>query len=250
MGQLAGKTVLITGASRGIGAATARLLADEGAHLLVNYRDKAKRAEKVVADVEERGATGTAVQADITDAAQVDAMLAGVERLDVLVLNASGGLEKDVDADYALRLNRDAQVDLATKALTYMPRGGRIVYVTSHQAHFYGTYEETLAVYAPVARSKHAGGEALQALVPTFAEHGVDFVTVSGDMIEGTITATLLERAQPGAIEHRREAAGSLLTVEEFAAHVADAATADLETGAVILAGGPGQWGDQVTRNQ
>ncbi|MFB9659771.1 SDR family oxidoreductase [Glycomyces mayteni] len=240
MGQLTDTTALITGASRGIGAATARLLAAEGAHVLVNYRDKAKRANTVVDAVAAAGGSAAAVQADITDAADLDRLFAGIDRLDVLVLNASGGLEKDMDADYALRLNRDAQVDLAARALPLLPKGGRIVYVTSHQAHFAAT--EELAIYAPVARSKRAGEDALRAMLPEFEAAGVGFVTVSGDMIEGTITATLLERAQPGTIAQRREAAGGLLTVEQFARHVADAATADLETGAVVLAGGPGAW--------
>ena len=50
------------------------------------------------------------------------------------------------------------------------------------------------------------------------------FVVVSGDMIEGTITATLLNRLNPGAIEQRREQAGKLYNVAEFAAEVAKAA--------------------------
>jgi NAD(P)-dependent dehydrogenase (short-subunit alcohol dehydrogenase family) len=238
LGKLSDRTVLITGASRGIGAATARLLAGEGAHVVVNYRDKAKRAEAVVADIEAAGGTASAVRADITDPAAVDLMFAALPELSVLVLNASGGLERDVDPDYAFRLNRDAQVDLAAKALGLMPKGGRIVYVTSHQAHFAGSAADSLEVYAPVARSKRAGEDALRAMIPDFTERGIDFVTVSGDMIEGTITATLLERAQPGAIAQRREATGGLLSVEAFASHVASAAVDDIATGDVILAGG------------
>lgn len=242
LGKLTDQTVLITGASRGIGAATARLLAGEGAHVVVNYRDKAKRAQAVVAEIAASGGSAIAVQADITRATDVDRMFAEVGELAVLVLNASGGLERDVDPDYAYRLNRDAQVDLATKALPLMREGGRIVFVTSHPAHFADTSSESLDTYAPVARSKRAGEDALRAMIPAFTERGIDFVTVSGDMIEGTITATLLERAQPGTIEQRREAAGGLLSVEEFATHVAEAALADIETGQVILAGGPGAW--------
>ena len=59
---------------------------------------------------------------------------------------------------------------------------------------------------------------------PCLKKRGIEFVVVSGDMIEGTVTATLLERANPGAIEQRREVAGKLLNVEEFAAEVARAA--------------------------
>ncbi|MFC4338046.1 SDR family oxidoreductase [Salininema proteolyticum] len=238
MDELNDKRILITGSSRGIGAATAKLLAAEGAHLLINYRDKAKRADKVVADIEAAGGTASAVRADITDGDSVDAMLEGLDRLDVLVLNASGGLEKDADPEYALRLNRDAQVDLARKALALMPGRGRIVYVTSHQAHFADTVPGELDAYGPVAASKRAGETALREMIPVFTDHGVDFLTVSGDMIEGTITATLLERAQPGAISNRREAAGGLLTVDQFAEHVASAVTLDAQTGHIVFAGG------------
>jgi len=78
--------------------------------------------------------------------------------------------------------------------------------------------------YEPVALSKRAGEDALRALIPSLAEKGIGFTVVSGDMIEGTITATLLERANPGAIAGRRESAGKLYNVSEFAAEVARAA--------------------------
>jgi hypothetical protein len=97
------------------------------------------------------------------------------------------------------------------------------VFVTSHQAHFIKTVE-TMPEYLPVALSKRAGEDALRDRIPRLDEAGIDFVVVSGDMIEGTITATLLERANPGAIDARKEAAGRLYNVGEFAAEVALAA--------------------------
>jgi hypothetical protein len=78
--------------------------------------------------------------------------------------------------------------------------------------------------YEPVALSKRAGEDALRERIPELDEKGIGFVVVSGDMIEGTITATLLERANPGAIAARREDAGKLYNVSEFAAEVARAA--------------------------
>jgi hypothetical protein len=78
--------------------------------------------------------------------------------------------------------------------------------------------------YLPVALSKRAGEDALRERIPALAEKGIGFVVVSGDMIEGTITATLLERANPGAIAQRKESAGKLYNVSEFAAEVALAA--------------------------
>ena len=56
-----------------------------------------------------------------------------------------------------------------------------------------------------------------------FDAAGIDFVVVSGDMIEGTVTATLLNRMRPGALDERKEAAGKLYNVEEFAAEIARA---------------------------
>jgi len=226
-GSLAGKRALVTGSSRGIGADTVRYLAEAGADVVVNYRNKAQRAEKLAAQLRELGVRALVESADLTDAAAVDAMLADVEAelggLDLLVLNASGGMEADMPADYALRLNRDAQVDMLQAARRLLAPGSRVVFVTSHQAHFIRE-TPTMPLYEPVALSKRAGEDALRELIPALAQDGVELVVVSGDMIEGTITATLLERAEPGAIQARRESAGKLYNVAEFAAQVVLAA--------------------------
>ena len=112
-----------------------------------------------------------------------------------------------------------------------------MVFVTSHQAHFINQVE-TMPEYDAVARSKRAGEDTLTARVPELAEKGVDLVVVSADMIEGTVTATLLNRARPGALDERREAAGKLYTVNEFAQEIAKMVTADVENGHVELVGG------------
>jgi NAD(P)-dependent dehydrogenase (short-subunit alcohol dehydrogenase family) len=226
-GSLAGIRALVTGSSRGIGADTAGYLAAAGAKVAINFRNKEARALKVVAALEESGAEAIAIGADLTDPTSVAAMFAMVKAewngLDLLVLNASGGMESGMADDYALRLNRDAQVDVLEKALPLMPSGSRVVFVTSHQAHFVDSVE-TMPEYEPVARSKRAGEDALRERIGELEARGIEFVVVSGDMIEGTITATLLERARPGAIESRREEAGRLYSVKEFASEVARAA--------------------------
>ena len=226
-GALAGKTALVTGSSRGIGADTARYLAQAGADVVINYRNKAPRAEKLANELRELGVRVLVVGADLTDAASVSAMFDAVRAefggLDVLVLNASGGMESGMAEDYALQLNRDAQVRVLETATPLLRDGARVVFVTSHQAHFIRT-TPTMPEYEPVALSKRAGEDALRERIPALAERGIGFVVVSGDMIEGTITATLLERANPGAISQRRESAGRLYNVSEFAAEVARAA--------------------------
>jgi NAD(P)-dependent dehydrogenase (short-subunit alcohol dehydrogenase family) len=217
----------VTGSSRGIGADTVRYLAEAGADVVINFRNKAPRAEKLAAQVRELGVRALVIGADLTDADSVGTMYAEIERefggLDLLVLNASGGMESGMGEDYALLLNRDAQVGALQRALPLLDAGSRVVFVTSHQAHFIRT-TPTMPEYEPVALSKRAGEDALRELIPDLTERGIEFVVVSGDMIEGTITATLLERANPGAIASRRESAGKLYNVGEFAAEIARAA--------------------------
>ncbi|GAA4154629.1 SDR family oxidoreductase [Gryllotalpicola daejeonensis] len=226
-GSLAGKRVLVTGSSRGIGADTVGYFAEAGAKVVINYRNKAARAEKLQAQLAEKGAESLVIAADLTDPASVAAMFAQVKDawggLDILVLNASGGMEAGMGEDYALRLNRDAQVSVLETALPLLAQGGRVVFVTSHQAHFIRT-TPTMPEYTPVAESKRAGEDALRERIPELDARGIDFVVVSGDMIEGTITATLLNRLNPGAIDERRKSAGKLYNVSEFAAEVALAA--------------------------
>ncbi|MCU1636120.1 MAG: short chain dehydrogenase [Cryobacterium sp.] len=226
-GSLAGRRVLVTGSSRGIGADTVRYFADAGARVVINYRNKEARARKLADAITGTGGTAITVGADLTDPDSVAEMFETIRAeyggLDILVMNASGGMESGMAADYAMQLNRDAQVNLLTQALPILAEGARVVFVTSHQAHFIES-TPTMPEYEPVARSKRAGEDALRALIPQLEEKRVGFVVVSGDMIEGTITATLLERANPGAISARKDAAGKLYNVSEFAAEVALAA--------------------------
>ncbi|MGC5075821.1 SDR family oxidoreductase [Agrococcus sp. DT81.2] len=246
-GSLTGRTALVTGSSRGIGAATVALLAAAGADVVVNYRAKAPRAEKVVAAAKEQGVEAIAVQADLTDGESVAAMFeAARDRfggVDILVMNASGGMESGMGEDYAMRLNRDAQAALLDAALPVLRDGARVVFVTSHQAHFIRT-TPTMPEYEAVARSKRAGEDALRERIPALRERGIELVVVSGDMIEGTITATLLERANPGAIASRREDAGKLYNVEEFAREVALAAVEPVPADSTRLVGDVTGFGD------
>lgn len=226
-GSLTGKVALVTGSSRGIGADTLGYFAEAGAAVIVNYRNKEARALKIADGIKTNGGQAIAVGADLTDSDSVKTMFEAAKTafgaIDILVMNASGGMEAGLGEDYAMRLNRDSQVNLLKSALPYLKDGARVVFVTSHQAHFIRS-TPTMPEYLPVALSKRAGEDALREMIPVLNERGIGFTVVSGDMIEGTITATLLERANPGAIEARREGAGKLYNVQEFAAEVALAA--------------------------
>ncbi|MBL3687149.1 SDR family NAD(P)-dependent oxidoreductase [Leucobacter zeae] len=247
-GSLAGRRALVTGSSRGVGADTVRILAEAGADVVVNFRNKAPRAEKLAAELRELGVRALVQGADLTDPASVAAMMAAVGDefggIDILVLNASGGMEGGMAEDYALKLNRDAQVGMLDAALPLMGEGARVVFVTSHQAHFIRT-TPTMPEYVPVAESKRAGEDALRDRIDELEARGIGFVVVSGDMIEGTVTATLLNRLNPGAIEERREQAGRLYNVAEFAAEVALAAVEPVPADHTRLVGDTSSFGGE-----
>ncbi len=235
---------LVTGGSRGIGAETAIALAEHGYDVALTYRNKAVRAQEVAAAVTRSGKEALALCCDITHTEDVAHLFGQIEQwrghLNILVLNASGGMERDLvaaDPDYAMHINRDAQLALVEAALPVLHPGGSIVFVTSHWAHLYGKMPQ-LPAYEPVAESKHAGEQALRALQPDLHARGLRLLIVTGDLIEGTITPKLLERGAPGLIERRRITQGALPTAREMGRTIVQAAlNSALASGTTIVIG-------------
>lgn len=245
-GMMTGQRVaLVTGGSRGIGAAAALALAEHGLDVAITYRNKGARAEAVARDIEARGRRSLVFAADITNAEGVETIRSSLQAwaggLDILVLNASGGLERDLvaaDPEYPMRINRDAQIAILDAVLPLMPEGATVVFVTSHWAHRYGEVVQ-LPSYEPVARSKHAGERALRERQDALAARDIRLVVITGDLVEGTITPKLLERAGPGMTSERERLLGRLPTAEEMGRAIADSAVdSTLLPGHTVVIGG------------
>ncbi|WP_353182911.1 SDR family NAD(P)-dependent oxidoreductase [Bosea sp. (in: a-proteobacteria)] len=156
MSRLAGKRALVTGGSRGIGAAIARRLAGEGADVAVTYERSAGKAAEVVGAIEAAGRKGVAIAADSADPAavkrSVDAAAQALGGLDILVNNAGifrGGPVADwslADIDAIIAVNIRAVVLASQAAAAHLGAGGRIVSIGSCLAE--RVVEPDIALYA------------------------------------------------------------------------------------------------------
>jgi NAD(P)-dependent dehydrogenase (short-subunit alcohol dehydrogenase family) len=218
---------LVTGGSRGVGAKVAVVLAARGFDVTLCYREKHKRAATVAAAIGKLGRHCELVSGDL---ARQDDLRGVIERIaahgpyDAVVLGASGGLEPGRDLPYAMAINCYAPVALTTAVLPFCVPDANIIFVTSHGAHFY-FHQPVLSLYAHVALSKQSGEQCLRRMTDLFARHRARLHVVSGDIIEGTTTASLIDRAVPGFLRRRKEQVGRLPSIDEFAEAIAAKAT-------------------------
>jgi 3-oxoacyl-[acyl-carrier protein] reductase len=142
MGQLNGKVAIVTGASKGIGAAIAESFGAEGASVIVNYSSSKEGADRVVAKITAKGGRAVAVQADMSKAADVLRLFAEAAKaygkLDVLVNNAGiyafGPIESVAEAEFHRQYNTNVLgpiLAIQESLKHFGPEGGSIVNVSS-----------------------------------------------------------------------------------------------------------------------
>lgn len=141
MSELVGKRALVTGASRGIGAAIALALADKGADVAITYERSAERAAEIVRAIQSKGRKALAIQANSADPAavkrSVDQAAEALGGLDILVNNAAIVLYAPIadvsvaDIDALMDVNLRSPVLAAQAAIPHLTQGGRIISIGS-----------------------------------------------------------------------------------------------------------------------
>ena len=188
--MLTGKTALVTGASRGIGAAVARKLAENGAFVYVNYNGSQSRADEVVAAIKEAGGDAEAVKCDVADfnscKEMIDKIIADKGRLDILVNNA--GITRDdllmkmseEAFDAVISTNRKGCFNTIRHASRYFlkQRSGKIINMSSvsgvagnaGQANYSSAKAGVIGLTKSVAKELGSRGINCNAIAPGFIE--------------------------------------------------------------------------------
>jgi 3-oxoacyl-[acyl-carrier protein] reductase len=221
MSKLSGKTALVTGASRGIGRATAMALAKAGAQVLVHYSSGAKEAELVVADILAAGGRAEAISADLAQSDGAHQLARQVrrvvgDRLDILVANA--GISKPAtleeakveDFDNLYAVNVRAPFFLVQQLLPILGEGSSVILVSSLAAH--ASVGNRLSAYAATKGAtdtlvKHfasalgARGIRVNAVAPGVVETDMSSFAKTEEGRDFTLSMQALKRmAQPDDI--------------------------------------------------
>ena len=188
--DLSAHVALVTGASRGIGAAIALTLAESGATVAVNYRERAGDAEAVVARIKSNGGRAIAVAADVSQSAAVTGMVERVARelgpIDILVNNAGIAIVRSVDELSESDFDRTLLVNLKSAFLctqAVLPgmrerKWGRIVNITSGAARGAGAI-------GPHYNASKAGMEGLtRGYAARLVKEGITVNNVAPSLIE------------------------------------------------------------------
>lgn len=206
MTNLAGRVALVTGASRGIGRASAIALAQRGARVSVNYREDKDGATETLARIREAGGDGMIVRADVANAEDVEAMFAQTEgalgNVQVLVANAGAtrdrvlGLMRDDDWFSVLDVNLTGVWRCARRALRQMLRAGwgRIVAVSS-----------VAGIHGNIGQTNYCAAKAgeigfMRALAREVAPKGITANVVAPGYVDTALFRSVPEGAQAAAL--------------------------------------------------
>ena len=221
--KLEGKIALVTGGSRGIGAAIAKRLATDGANVAITYSKGAEAASSVVKEIASAGGKAIAIQADATDAdavkAAVEKVVATFGKLDVLVNNAGTAIPKPFEETTLEEMDRVIDINIrgvfiATQAaLKRMKSGGRIISIGS-------AVGERVAApgLVPYAGTKGAVKMFTQALAREIGSRGITVNNVQPGPIDTELNRATSEWAVPQKAATALDRYGR---VDEIAAMVA-----------------------------
>src|SRR5512143_1396954 len=221
--RLAGKVAIVTGASRGIGKSIAMRFADEGAKVVVNYRNRAAEADAVVAEIRSAGGDAFAVAADVSSNADVQRLveetLARYGRIDVLVNDAgvmiAKGLlettEDDWDQTIDINLKGAYLCSKAVAPIMIRQEGGTIINISSNS----GLYHPSAMRFTEYVVSKAGMNGLTKAMALALGPH----VTVNA-ICPGWIRTDMIEEVDPEVHERilAETALGRWGTPEDVAA--------------------------------
>jgi len=205
MAVLEGKIALITGSSRGIGAAIAKDLAANGASVIINYRSNGAAADEVVSEIVDAGGQAVAKQADVSDFDQASKLITGIKkefgRLDILVNNAGTTRDnvimmmKEADWDLVINANLKSAWNCSRAAARIMmrQRTGRIINITSvagisgnaGQSNYSASKAGMIGLTKSLAREIGPRGITVNAIAPGFVPTDLtnDLIEDLGDTI-------------------------------------------------------------------
>ncbi|HSJ38384.1 MAG TPA: 3-oxoacyl-[acyl-carrier-protein] reductase [Planococcus sp. (in: firmicutes)] len=248
MSDLTGKTAIITGASRGIGAEIAKRFAEAGAKIVVNYSGSQQKAEAVVESIKQNGGEAIAVKANVADADAVKAMveetMTAFGSVDILVNNAGITRDnlmmrmKDDEWDDVINTNLKG-VFVCTKAVTRQmmkQRSGRIVNIASivgvmgnaGQANYVASKAGVIGLTKTTARELASRGITANAVAPGF---------ITTDMTEGLnedIQKTMMAQIPLGRFGKPEEVAKAALFLASDEASYMTGQTLHLDGGMVM----------------
>ncbi|MDI1434182.1 3-oxoacyl-[acyl-carrier-protein] reductase [Polyangium sorediatum] len=204
---LSGKVALVTGASRGIGRATAEALAAQGAHVVVNYVRGEEEARRVVQAIEERGGKAEALGFDVADMQATDEAIAALAkrlgRVDILVANAGIAVDnlvlrvKEEEIDRVFAVNVKGAIGCARAVIKPMmrARAGRIVFLSSIVGEMGNAGQ---AVYAA---SKAALLGLSKTLAREYASRSITVNVVAPGFIDTDMTSSLGAEVKEGMLK-------------------------------------------------